>query len=287
MRRNLLTIGLLFFTALSFGQNTILWKASNPKNANVSYLLGTYHLFGNSFVDSFSVIAEKLKASDVVITEVKFDRPKAAAYYNSRTASTSLSSALSQDDIAYISTIFKNSEVDINKYSAGELFVKLQAVYPKYKCPVINVNDKYAMDEYIQKIGEQQQKTLYFLESDSMQLEKIYEATKAYDWKFFKQAVPALLAKYKSNTTDESLCSLANQYASFTVDYKLQDECKGSNMNDMLVKNRNEDWMKKLPALLEKSNCFIALGLMHLYNKCGLIEQLKALGYSVEPVSMK
>ena len=198
-----------------------------------------------------------------------------------------MSSALSQDDVKYLTTIFKTSEIDINKYSPGELFVKLQAVYPKFKCPAINANDKWAMDEYIQQTGDHQQKILYFLESDSLQLEKIYEVTKAYDWNFFKKAAPALLAKYKSQTTDESLCSLANQYASLTVEYKLQDECKGSNMNDVLVKKRNEDWLTKLPALLEKNNCFIAVGLMHLYNKCGLIEQLRTLGYSIEPVSMK
>lgn len=287
MFQKFLTIAFLLCTSFSFGQNTILWKITSPQSSNISYLLGTYHLFGNSFVDSFSVIKEKLSTSDMVVTEVKFDRPKAAAYYNSRPASTSLSSALSQDDIAYLSTIFKTSEIDINKYSPGELFVKLQAVYPKFKCPVINADDKWVMDEYIQQIGDQQQKILYFLESDSFQLEKIYEATKAYDWNFFKNAVPALLAKYKSKTSDESFCSFANQYTSFTLDYKLQDECKGSNVNEVLVKKRNEDWMKKLPTLLEKNNCFIALGLMHLYNKCGLIEQIRALGYSIEPVSMR
>jgi uncharacterized protein YbaP (TraB family) len=250
-------------------------------------LLGTYHLFGNSFVDSFSLIKEKLNASDIIITGVKFDRPKVYAYYNSRPASIGLSSALPQEDINYISTIFKNGEVDISKYTPGELFVKLQAVYPKFKCSVINASDKWAMDEYIQRLGDQQQKTLYFLESDSLQLEKLYQATKAYDWNFFKKAVPGLLAKYKSETPDEALCFLANQYASFTMDYQLQEECKGSNMTDALVKKRNEDWMQKLPALLEKNNCFIAVGLMHLYNKCGLIDQLRLIGYSVEAVSMK
>ena len=107
---------------------------------------------------------EKLKSSNIIVTELKFDRPKATAYYNSRPASTTLSTILSKDDIDFISTVFKNSQVDINKYSPGELFAKLQAVYPKFKCPIINVNDKWAMDEYIQQLGDLQQKTLYFLE---------------------------------------------------------------------------------------------------------------------------
>jgi uncharacterized protein len=284
--KNLLLTAFILCTLLSFGQNTILWKVTKPGSKNVSYLLGTYHFFGNSFVDSFPVIHEKLKASDIVITEARLDRQKGLDYYNSRPTSTSLSSVLSQEDINYINTVFKPG-IDINKYSPGELLVKLYASYPKHKCRVINAKDEFEMDDYIQHLGQQYQKSLNSLESDSLQLIKIYEATKIYDWKMFKQVVPALLAQYRSETIDESLCLLANQYASFSFDYKFKEKCKGDDMNEVLLKKRNEEWMQKLPDLLEKSNCFVAVGLMHLSRKCGLLEQLKASGYFVEPVSMK
>jgi hypothetical protein len=284
--KNFLLSAFILCALFSFGQNTILWKITSPIKKNVSYLLGTHHYFGSSFVDTFSIIQEKLKTSDVIVTEAKFDRQKGLDYYNSRPTSTSLSSALSQDDINYINTVFKPG-LDINKYSPGELLIKLYAAYPKYKCPVVNAKDEFGMDEYIQRLGQQYQKSSDFLESDSAQLSKIYEATKMYNWKVFKQVIPALLAQYRSETVDESLCIFANQYASFTLDYKLKEKCKGSGMNEVLLKNRNDEWMQKLPALLEKGNCFVAIGLMHLYHKCGLIEQLRALSYSVEPVSMK
>ncbi len=70
----------------------------------------------------------------------------------------------------------------------------------------------------------------------------------------------------------------------------LEDTCnllKGTNVNDAILRDRNNEWMKKLPSLLDQQNCFITVGLFHLYNKCGLIEQLKMLGYIVEPVKMK
>ena len=44
--------------------------------------------------------------------------------------------------------------------------------------------------------------------------------------------------------------------------------------------------MKQLPSLLETNNCFIAVGLGHLYYDFGLLEQLKKLGYIVEEVKM-
>ena len=38
---------------------------------------------------------------------------------------------------------------------------------------------------------------------------------------------------------------------------------------------------------MDKNNCFIALGLAHYYNKCGIIEGLRAMGYVVEQVDMR
>jgi uncharacterized protein len=290
--RNLLTCILIFFSTFLFGQTTILWKVTSTNNKNISYLLGTYHLFGNSFIDSFPVIAEKIQASDLIITELKLDREKIAALYNARPESGTLHTVLSKEDEDFIQTIFKKpvGQTTLLKFTPGELYVKLQAYYPKYKCSVINKNDTQSMDEYVQNLGNRLQKKLYYFETDSFQFEALSEATKMIDWKIFKKNVPSLLDKYRNTATDESLCLFANQYASFAVDYKFKDPCNLLNnnaMNNALVIKRNEDWLKKLPSLLENNNCFIAVGLGHFFNKCGLIEQLKELGYIVEPVNMK
>ena len=146
------------------------------------------------------------------------------------------------------------------------------------------------MDEYVQYLGNQNHKKAYYFETDSFQLEKITAMTKMYDWKFFKRKIPALLKKYRSKNIDENLCQLANQYTSFNLDYKFSTN-RSTNQkrvsgNSESVKKRNDDWMKQLPSLLETNNCFIAVGLGHLYFDFGLLEQLKKLGYIVEEVKM-
>jgi uncharacterized protein len=293
MAKKYFLFGLMFLcSSCLFGQNTILWKITNAKNAHISYLVGTYHLFGNSFIDSFRVINEKLQTTGLVITETKIDREKVASYYNARPVSDTLSTILSKDDADFIINLFKSmrGNIDIRKFTPGELFVKLQALYPKIKCAAINKSDTYSMDEYFQYLGNVSKKEPYYLETDSFQLEKLTQATSAYDWKFFKKNTPVLIAKYKDDVPNENLCSLANQYASFSINYNFEGACnfmKNNNQNDVLVKKRNDDWMQKLPQFLEKNNCFIAVGLAHLYNKCGIIQQLKEIGYTVEPVEMK
>jgi uncharacterized protein YbaP (TraB family) len=74
------------------------------------------------------------------------------------------------------------------------------------------------------------------------------------------------------------------------IDYKFEKTCaqiKTSSAEDQLVRRRNGTWMQKLPSLLEKSNCFVAVGIGHFFYDCGLIQLLRSLGYIVEPVPMK
>jgi uncharacterized protein YbaP (TraB family) len=244
-------------------------------------------MFGESFVNFHSVIKKKLNASQLVITEAKIDRQNIAAYFNARSSSDSVSNILPKQDVEYITKILNNTEINISKFTPGELFLRLQMNYPKYKCAVMNSADKYVLDEYLQYLGNRKKKKLHYLETDSFQLDKIKDITKGIDWAFFKKRVPSLLARYRAETTDESLCMLANQYASFTVDYTLTDTCKTNGVDEALINKRNDEWMQQLPESLNRSNCFIALGLAHFYKKCGIIERLRKMGYHVEEVDMR
>ncbi len=290
-KKFLFTLTPLFIFLYSFGQNSILWKVTNENTKYTSYILGTYHLMGSGFVDSYPILKEKINKSDIVITETKIDRVKAMEYYNSRQPSKMLETVLSAEDLEYLKEIFKNGKIDLEKFSPGELLMKLQVYYPKYKCNAIKSDDTLVIDEYVQYIGDQNQKKSYFLETDSFGLEKLTELTKIYDWKFFKKNISGILKRYRSQEIDESQCLFANQYTSFNLDYKFTTSCNSNlleiSASNELVKSRNTSWMKKIPFLLENNNCFIAVGLMHLYYDCGLLEQLKKLGYKVEKVEMK
>ena len=280
-----------FFSVFTYGQKTILWKISSKQGHTVSYLLGTNHIFGESFVDSFPVIKEKVLASNLIITETKMDRGAITASYNTRPASDSINLVLSKEDVEYISELFKRNRITISKFSPGELVIKLQTYYPRFKCSAVNKNDKFSMDEYIQTIGKKNGKQSYNFETDSFQLGILATSFSKYNWDFAKRNVPVILKQYRSEKFSEVSCFLITQYASLDVDYKFKDSCnflKGNTFsNDEYIKKRNENWMAQLPKLLENNNCFIAVGFGHLCNQCGLVKQIEALGYTVEPVTMK
>jgi len=86
---------------------------------------------------------------------------------------------------------------------------------------------------------------------------------------------------YKMKPT-AAVCKPEWSYLAFDIDYDFDKACK----DKVVVENRNDAWMNQLPALLDQHNCFVDVGMQHLRNRCGLIMQLKAQGYLVEPMPM-
>jgi len=87
---------------------------------------------------------------------------------------------------------------------------------------------------------------------------------------------------------------LQNAYLSQNIDalYELSikdmpnDPCPSTDEErDALNKDRNVRWLEKLPAIMAEKPSFIAVGCLHLPGEIGLIEGLRDLGYTVEPVS--
>lgn len=53
--------------------------------------------------------------------------------------------------------------------------------------------------------------------------------------------------------------------------------------NSLVIK-RNNNWMGKIPAVIDDSSpAFILVGSMHLSGEAGLLNQLKVQGFDVEP----
>ncbi|QCK15632.1 hypothetical protein DCC35_13205 [Mangrovivirga cuniculi] len=65
-------------------QNTIIWKVSDTLNQKTSFIIGTHHQFGNSFVDSIPVIKELLYSSELAVFESIIDIKNTQKMINSR-----------------------------------------------------------------------------------------------------------------------------------------------------------------------------------------------------------
>ena len=62
------------------------------------------------------------------------------------------------------------------------------------------------------------------------------------------------------------------------------EEYMGEEERDLLLTNRNNNWIKKMPKIMKKKSTFFAVGSAHLIGEIGLIERLRKLGYTVTPI---
>ena len=104
------------------------------------------------------------------------------------------------------------------------------------------------------------------------------------------------LLKYVSDTGSKSEAD--KQFGEMVRAYKAQDieklgdfvkeEDGGlSNYQDILLYNRNRNWVQKLKSLMAEKSLVVAVGAGHLAGEKGVIKLLRKEGYIVRPVKYK
>ena len=277
---------LITVTALTFAQETYLWKVTSKNGKHTSYFFGTMHMAGESFYHQYPVINNSLMSCDMVITETETKKNKVIDEFNSREDSNDLDSKLSAEEYARLKNVFKNTGIDIKKLKRDEIVKMMQLRIWKSGCAG---SDKYMLDNYIQKQGEDNGKEMAYLETSAMQQNYIEESGIS-RYKSGTAVIKGTLKRYeKAMAANEKKCrGMQNEYLELKDRYIFNKSCESLSKSDqILVTQRNSRWMKILPELIEEKNVFLAVGLGHFSYSCGLIEQFKNLGYSVEPVPMK
>ncbi|WP_338733776.1 TraB/GumN family protein [Mangrovimonas cancribranchiae] len=279
-------ISLCLFLAVSyltFGQNTILWKVSDTINKKTSYVVGTFHQFGNSFVDDIPELKNALLSSELAIFESIANPQDTRDMMAKRDRSLDIEQYLKKRDLKKLKQISANWKVDLYKLRPIELSWKLQQEFQKIKCETVKPTDKWEhFDNYLIHIAKQNKIACLGLETDSMQLDFIAKEHNFPNWEDEKKTIQLFIKKLSRNKLEKGDCFFTERYRNFNLDYKLTEDCP----DNILIKQRNQNWMKVLPNLLQSKNCFVALGYLHLTRNCGIISRLRALGFVVSPVEL-
>jgi uncharacterized protein YbaP (TraB family) len=280
----LLSVFLLTIQFL-FAQETILWKIERPGTQNVSYLLGTLHQVGNSFVDDRPTIKSLLLRSNIAVFESVEDKKKTILdVMNNRPDNFSYREDLDKKDVEYLESISKDWPAPISKAFPAELALKLEQLYVLDVCETTKPSDTAKhLDDYLLSLAQNANIKLQGLESNADQFKAI-NAMQIYDWKAFREGIAARVKNLQKKKNKNQLCRIANTYmGDMNFDYQFNVKCAE---NDAMLINRNEKWMPEIEQILQNNNAFIAVGLMHLFGDCGIISNLKKSGYKVTPVPL-
>lgn len=279
----------------------LLYKISHKSLEKPSYIVGTYHLAPASFIDSIPGAKTALDAVDVVCGEVVMSEMESSENQKKVQAAIILPDGKSLTDVFTADEMLRINDymdklLDMNlnnpllksqmgKMTPMALSTQLQLV--QYMKLTPNFNPMKLIDAHFQNVAKRAGKSVAGLETVDFQIETLYKGTtierqkqqllcmvdndeyyalqmKELSAAFFAQDIQALW-----DVTEEKMGNLC--------DTTPQEE-------EALIYGRNAAWAEKMPAMMGEASTLFVVGAAHLPGEKGVLELLKAKGYTIEAV---
>ncbi len=268
-------------------QNALLWEISG-NGVDGSYLFGTIHLISEEDYFFTEYMAKAFSATDLLALE--FDLDDAMDMGNLMGImekafmrnDTTLQDLMSEKDFAIIESHFKEMGLPI---------FMLQRIKPMF-LTIFGSGDLFSGDGFsmdnmksyeleLSEMAKNQSKEMAGLETMDYQLG-------IFDRIPYGDQADMLLESIKSGEAQTAEMDSMVHY------YKLQDLNKLDEMinasgptveyKDVLLDQRNANWIPVIEDLMKKQPTFFAVGAGHLPGQKGVIELLRARGYTLKPI---
>lgn len=265
---------------------TLLWKISGKGIEHPSYLFGTIHMLCKDDALLSDSLKAAIKNSSQVYFEVDMDNlfeMMGAMTKMKMRNDTTLSDLLSKADYNKVKDYF-NEKGGLLPFSVIEKYKPFLAASTMMEGNM-PCEESLAMEQVIMQEAVKDKKKINGLETLTYQL-SIFDSIP-----YRTQA--NLLLKYIESGQDSK--DAMREYNELLKAYKDQDLNKLekltrdddmgiANFEDLLLYNRNRNWVKKLSTLLLDKPLTIAVGAGHLPGNQGLLNLLRKEGFTVEPV---
>lgn len=269
-------------------ENTLLWKISRSDIAYESYLIGTHHFISSSFIDSSGIIKGIcVKVNTFVIEADTADMDKHYIEQSLLMKANQFYSFKNDEDQKQVDTCVKNIVGYYFPYLSFKpmgLLILLEFLNTqKKKMDEVKMNEFVGIDNFFKKQGEKPGNRLLTLETPEEQIallldsisierqtEKLVKYAKAYN------------NKPSSVTMLDTCYIIQNLQCIYYLTIKGYD---GREVN-LMITDRNKEWMKKLPHIINDNPTFIAVGAAHLVGPYGLLNLIRKAGYTVTPVML-
>ena len=270
-------------------EKSLLWQISGNGLTKPSYLYGTIHMICKDDASLGDSLISAIQRSDRVYFEVDMDNlmEMLSAFKDFKMRNdTTLADLLSKED-------YEKVKEYMGRKSGLLPFSQLETYKPMLASSLlmesgIACEESVAMEQLILEEAKKNKKRVDGLETMS------YQAS-IFDSIPYKLQAEQLL-KYVNDSGSKSESD--KQFEEMIEAYKAQDiEKLGeyikdddggmSNYEDILIYNRNRNWVEKLKNLMPDKSLTIAVGAGHLAGEKGLIKLLRKAGYTVRPVKYK
>lgn len=271
----------------AMNNKSLLWEVTGKDLSKPVYIYGTMHLLCASDAALSDNLQNIVKDADEIYFEIDMDDIgellsglKEGAMKND----TSLSDLYSSDEYERIKSFFDHHGMGMELQMLNKMQPMLisalvyQAVLPCKAADGIELN--------IMKLAHQYHKEIKGLETAAFQasvLDKIPYASQAKELLYSIDSV-----KNTQIETDEMIELYKEQDLDKLLAFSLKTEGgTSSEIQDVMINDRNKNWVEKFPEITKDKSILIAVGAGHLGGKEGLLNLLKQEGYNIRPIENK
>lgn len=261
--------------------NAILWKISGNGLSKPSYLMGTVHMTCDATLDKN--ILKALDETNQLYLEYDMDSPTLSEEMSAEVFmkdGKKMSQLVSPEDFKSVRDyVKKNFDLELTTVEEYKPFMLTTMLYSKIlDCPAQSYENELIT------VTKSQKEEVYGLETVKEQMQvfeeipyevQMQEIVRTANGGFEKD-----IAEYKS---------MLDAYAHKDIN-KLQKITKETEnilfikYNDVLITNRNKNWIPRIDKIIKENPTFFGVGALHLGGKEGVIKLLRKKGYKVEPV---
>jgi uncharacterized protein len=267
--------------------NTLLWRVSGNGLAKPTYLFGTMHMLcGDDIVLSDSLKSAINKADNVYL-ELDMDNMMemfGAMMQMNMKGDTTLADLLTKKEYQTVKEYFQSNS-SMLPFSMLETMKPMMASALlaqgelKTSCAKMIVMEQLVMQE-AQSAGVETKG----LESMAYQV-GIFDKI---PYKAQAKSLYQMIAKKDDTTSANEMEMLTKAYRQQQLnkleEYTKHEDMGVANFTDLLLYQRNENWVEKLKTLMTTKSLVVAVGAGHLPGDRGVINLLKKAGYKVDPV---
>ncbi len=262
--------------------NSLLWEVSANGLAQPSYLFGTFHLMCKNDIHFSSQLTSAVSRSEKVYMEMDMDDPATMLgglmLMNMKDGKT-LEQLYTAEEYKKIESYFSDSlHTPLSFIQSMKPFFLEALLYPKMMpCKTIS-----GVEEELVKVAKLQKKEIKGLETMEFQ-------ASVFDSIPYEEQAKELLKSIDSMATNKKdFDTMMNVYKSQRINdiEKLftKTELGLEDHKNLLLNNRNKNWVIQLKTIMKTTPVFVAVGTGHLVGKKGLIALLRKEGYTVKPL---
>lgn len=300
MKKIFILCALLLFVTVGV-QAQLLWKVSGNGLSKSSYIVGTYHLAPAGFVDSIPGLNTALSEAEQVYGELDMKEMQDMGKLMQMQQLMMLPEGKKFTDLFTAEQLQRLNKfmkeimgMDFSNPAVAQQMERLKPAALSTQLMVLIYMKKHAgfdpqnlFDGYFQKVAIEKGKPVGGLETLEFQAKTLYGN------KSLKRQAEELMCivdhkDYQECQAEELLKAFFGQKLDEIeklMEEKRNDNCDATpEEEDVLIYDRNVNWAKALPTIMQTKSTFLAVGAAHLPGKRGLLQLLKDAGYTVTPV---